>query len=244
MQTNQKLTKSEESRAKFTNIRKFLKRHKILLYLAVSFLSLLFFSLLIFYKPADFEQPKPTESKEVSKYLTHVITPELYNGAQRGEPFDLVITEEGINDVIAGLKWPQYAGWASFSVPQVLFKPGKIVLRGTAGIDNMDIFVAIEGKPYIDPEGLLNLDVTKIKVGAMNLTIIAKIIAASMFKKELAENDVDPRDWGYKIAAALFQSQPFEPILDVEKSKVRIKAVNLKQKILTIHFIPVEQEKN
>ena len=198
--------------------------------------------MLIFYKPADFEQPKPTESKEVSKYLTHVITPELYNGAQRGEPFDLVITEDGINEVVSGLKWPQYAGWASFSTPRVFFKPGKIVLQSAAGIDNVDIFITLEGKAKIDTAGLLHLDISKVKIGAMNLTLISKIIAASMFKKELAENDVDPRDWGYKIATALFQSQPFEPILDVEKNKVRIKTVNLEQKILTIHFIPVSEE--
>ena len=119
---------------------RFIKRNKLAAWLAASFLFLLFFSLLLFHKPSGFKQPEPVETNEVSKYLTHVITPAIYNGAQLGEPFDLVITEDGINDVVAGLKWPQYAGWASFSTPRVSFKSGKIVLQAAADIDNIDIY--------------------------------------------------------------------------------------------------------
>jgi hypothetical protein len=75
----------------------------------VSAIAVIVFALLLhrpaYYKPLDF-----ADSKEVSLYLTNQLLPELYNGAQRQEPFNLVVTQSGINDIVAHFKWPQDFG--------------------------------------------------------------------------------------------------------------------------------------
>ena len=43
---------------------------------------------------------------EVSPYLTNDLLPKIYNGAQRSEPFELVVTQDGLNDIITHFDWP------------------------------------------------------------------------------------------------------------------------------------------
>lgn len=194
---------------------------------------------LVLHKPAGFVPPDPKQDKEVSKYLTHVIGQEFYNGVQRREPFELVIEQDGVNDVLARLRWPRGAGGAAFSVPEALFVPGKLIVRGMVSIEGVELFVIVESSPFIDEKGLLNLPITKVKVGALRITTVAKLVAEQMYAREIAAGPVYPEDWGYKIAAALFAGQPFEPVIEIEGSKVRIEKLNIERRRLVMEILPV-----
>lgn len=244
MRISKESKKKEKSNQPLPGKLKFSRLKKVLFSLTVTAAVLIITAILLLHKPAGFKPTRLTEEREVSKYLTHVIGRDLYNGAQLAEPFDLVVTEEGINDIVARLKWPKNTGGVRFSVPQVLFEPKKIVLRGMVPIEGVELFVAIECKPFIDAHALLNLPVTKVKLGAINITPIAKVVAERQYRKELARRKADPNDWGTKIAASLIQNRPFEPVLEIENNKVLIEKFSITQKRLVIHFIPVVDELN
>ncbi len=195
-------------------------------------------SILLLHKPSDYEPPQTIEDRQVSKYLTHVISQDLYNGAQTGEPFDLVVTEEGIADVIARSGWPKQVAEALFAVPEVKFLPDNIIIRGLVNIDKVELFVVIEGTSYLDKQGLLYLHVTKVKIGAVSVTTVAKMVAGAIYNDEPTHRQLDRDDWRAKIMTALLQDEPFEPVFEIEGAKVRIDNVKIESGKLTIHFVP------
>ncbi len=209
----------------------------------VIFVSLLY--LLLLYKPARYNPLDIIYDGQVSKYLTHELLPQLHNGAQRGEPFDLVVTQKGINDAIARAKWPKRYSGIIFSAPEVLFLPDTIVLMGTTVLKRVQVVITIELNPSLNERGLLNLHMAKIKAGVMNITPLVKVVAGRMYADRLAIVDVDPGDLRAQIAASLFNDEPFDPIFEIkdifdgEERKVRVEKITLMPEKLTVRLAPL-----
>lgn len=189
------------------------------------------------YKPADFDDGR--EQSQVSPYLTHELMPKIHNDAQYGKPFDVVISQDGINEVVAGLGWPKASDGILLYAPAAIFVPGSIVLMGTANIKGVEFIITIELQPKIDEQGLLNLPVAKIKVGAMNITPLAKITAKKMYAQRLASIYMDTEALQTKIAASLFNDEPFEPVFTINKGKVRIEKITIYEEKLIARLVPV-----
>ena len=209
----------------------------------VIFISLLYFLLL--HKPARYNPLNIGYDGQVSKYLTHVLLPQLHNGAQLAEPFDLVVTQKGINDVIARAKWPKYYSGIVFSAPEVLFLPDTIVLMGTVVLKRVQVVITIELNPSLDERRLLNLHAAKVKAGAMNITPLVRAVAGRMYADRLAAVDIDPDDLRAQIAASLFNDEPFDPVFEIkdmfdgEERKVRVEKITLTPEKLTVRLAPV-----
>ena len=209
----------------------------------VIFISLLY--LLLLHKPARYNPLNIGYDGQVSKYLTHELLPQLHNGAQLAEPFDLVVTQKGINDVIARAKWPKYYSEIMFSAPEVLFLPDTIVLMGTAVLKRVQVVITIELNPSLDERRLLNLHVAKVKAGAMNITPLVRAVAGRMYADRVATVDIDPDDLRAQIAASLFNDEPFNPVFEIkdvfdgEERKVRVEKITLTPEKLTVRLAPV-----
>lgn len=199
------------------------------------------FILLVLYKPAESKLGKPTNDRQVSTYLTNVIYPQLYNGAQRQEPFELIVTEEGINDIISRFKWPMESDSVQYFTPKAFFKPNQIILSGIAAAKGVEFAVTIAGSPAINKNKLLNFNITTVRVGAMNMTIPAKMIASRIYTNQVTPKTIDTDDIRVKIAASLLDNKPFEPIFKIKDKKIRIEKISITNKQLTINFIPAEQ---
>lgn len=200
------------------------------------------FVLLLLYRPGRFRPPDITPAGnrhgQVSPYLTHELLPQLYNGAQREEPFDLVVAQKGINDIVGRFKWPKGADGSRISTPVVFFVPEGIVLMGTVAAGGAELVVTVVAEASIDEEGLLNLQVAKVKVGAVNITPLARVIAKRMYLERLAAKDIDTKDLGAKIAASILNDEPFEPVFKIEDKKVRVKKITIEREKLTIRLAP------
>jgi hypothetical protein len=120
----------------------------------------------------------------------------------------------------------------------VLFAPGTIVLMGTANIKGAEFVITIELEPRIDQRKLLNLQVGKVKIGAMNITPLAKLIAKKMYADRLTAAPVDKEDWRAKIAAALLNDEPFDPVFPAEDKNVRLDSITIKQGQLILRLLP------
>jgi uncharacterized protein YpmS len=187
-----------------------------------------------FYKPLHF-----TNNKEVSVYLTHQLLPELYNGAQLQKPFELVVTQSGINDIVARFKWPQRFGDISFSAPMVFFEPASIVLMGTVSLEGAEFVVTVTAEPKLDAKGLLNLNVASVKIGAVDITPLAGVLAKRICQQRLADKGIDTKDLWAKIEASLLNGKAFEPVFKVENKKVRVEKIKIEREKLTIRLVPV-----
>jgi uncharacterized protein YpmS len=187
------------------------------------------------YKPAASDN---FEEGQVSPYLTNELSPAIYNGAQRASPYDVTITQEGLNDIIARGNWPMESQGVMLYAPAALFVPGKLVLMGTADAKGVEFVVTIELAPKIDEAGLLNLAVTKIKVGAMNITPLAKVVAKKMYMQRISNLGVDKNTLETKIVASLLTDEPFEPVFVIDDKKIRIEKITIENEKLSAHIIP------
>lgn len=219
---------------------KFRKRAYLVLTVLVVVLAVIIIVFaLLFHRPVYYKPLHFPGSREVSLYLTNELLPALYNGAQLQEPFDLVITQNGINDVVAHSKWPQEFGSVKISAPMVFFSPGSIVLMAAVVMEGAELIATIVAEPAIDAEGLLSLQVVSVQFGAVDVTPFAKALARRICQHQFAEAGIGADDVRARVAASLLDSVPFEPVFEVEDKKVRIDKITVESKKLTIHFVPV-----
>ena len=235
------LSKTEMQRTETDlQIRKKAKRNKLIRWLLIDIAVAAIVFALLLYRPGRY---KPSDSGnfkrgEVSPYLTNELSPAIYNGTQRVEPFDVIITQEGLNDIIARGNWPMESEGILLYAPAALFVPGRLVLMGTADAKGVEFVVTIELEPKIDEEGLLNIQVAKMKVGAMNITPLAKIMAKKMYSQKVAALGVDTKALQTKILASLLNDEPFEPVFSIDEKKVRIEKITIEKEKLLAHLVP------
>jgi hypothetical protein len=198
------------------------------------------FALLLYtpglYKPVAIS-PADNKKGQVHPYLTY-LSSEIYNGAQRGEPFELVVAQKEINEIITWSQWPKESEGIMFSAPVVLFVPGSIVFMGTAYIKSVEVVVTIVLEPKVDEHGLLNLQVAKVKIGAMNITPLAKMVAKRMYAQRLAALPIDTDALQARIVGSLLNDEPFEPVIKVEGKKVRVEKITIAEEKSILHLVP------
>jgi hypothetical protein len=210
----------------------------VLIVLAAALAVIIVFLALLLHKPAYYQPLESAADKEVSLYLTNELLPQLYNGAQLQEPFDLVVTQRGINDIVAHSKWPQEFGSVKISAPMVFFSPGSIVLVGPVVMEGAELVATIVAEPTIDTDGLLNLQGASVSFGAVDITPLARVLARRICQQQFAAYGIGAEDVQAQMAASLLDGVPFEPVFKIEDKKVRVEKITIEPKKLTIHFVP------
>jgi len=217
-------------------------RKKLLFWLLVDLtVAVLVIVLLLYrpgrYNPVDFDTYN-YDKGQVSPYLTHELSPNLYNNSQRGEPFDLVITQDGVNEIVAGLGWPKYSEGIMLYAPAVLFVPGTVVLMGTADVKGVELVITIELEPRIDERKMLNLHVAKVKIGAVNVTPLARMMGKKMYAEKLGMPAIDTEALQTKIVGSLLNEEAFDPIFRIDNNKIRIEKIRVNKEKLIARLIP------
>jgi hypothetical protein len=193
--------------------------------------------ILFTHKPADYN-PDSVSGKQISPYLTNRLMPQFYNGLQRGEPFELAIEQKGLNEAITVLGWPQIYNGLIVSTPVAVFGPQLLRLMAQVNYDGIDSVITVEITPQFDSNGLLNLEVVKVKMGALSITFIAKKLAKKMFNEQI--QFVEPDNIVALALASLMADKSFEPILEADGKKIKIDRIIIDKQILKIHIIPLQ----
>jgi len=217
------------------------KKRKLLYWLLADLAVAVIILSLLLHKPGRYQRPKLIYDGRQSEYLTHELLPQVYNRAQLGEPFEQVITQEGINEIITHARWPRQAGGANFLAPRVFLEPDGILVLGPVLIKGIEVVFTVLLEPNLGDEGLLNLDTGKIKVGAVNVTALARGLAKRMYRERTAEVPPDPNDWRSKVVASLLNGEPFEPVFDIRGRPVRIEKIVLERGKITLGLVPVSR---
>jgi uncharacterized protein YpmS len=217
------------------------KRTKLIYWLLIDVsVAIIIFALLL-YRPGRYRPlgAAPDDQKHVSTYLTNQLVPEINDKVQLDKPFDVVITEDNLNDIISHAGWPLEKNGIILYAPAALITPQAVVLMGTADMQGVQFIVTIEINPVIDGQGLLNLEVSKVKVGAMNLTLVARTLAKKMYAESIAGSTIDTSYWGTKVVASLLNEEPFEPLFPIGgKKTIKIEQITLENGQITAHLVP------
>ena len=166
--------------------------------------------------PAGFSSyVPPVETDQVSPYLTHYLGPNIHNNIQLDEPFEIVVPQEGINEIIAeedllGWKWPVQFGKVIISRPHAVFAPNAIRLMGKVDILGFDTVITLCANPTLDKDGKLLLNLQYVRAGSLDISFLVKKTIKKIIEGKL--DDVDEPYWLRDILAACQDNKPFDPI--------------------------------
>jgi hypothetical protein len=208
-------------------------------WLLICLLAVVIVLLLLFYRPAYYKPQLFTEDRQLSPYLTHQLIPQFYNGVQLQEPFDLVITQQGINEIAHYLPLPEVSRRVNLTSPTVYFASNKIVIAAAANVHGARLIITLEVALSFDANGLLSVNMDKVKIGAMNVTIPARIIGRQIYGERFNNGIIDPNDIRTLLSASFFDGQPFDPVFDIDGKKVRLTGISTTPGQLNLRFTPL-----
>jgi len=183
-----------------------------------------------YYKPVS-----PPNAAEVSPYLTNYIAPEIHNKSQLGEPFELVITEAGFNDIIARGPWRPTSGGASIARPAIIMTEGRILLMATVKYSRVPVVMTVFTSPKLDEAGLLCLNLEKVSAGSLDVTLIVKKVIEEIINPNVAGFDGIPAG---DIASAMLENKPFEPVFNASDGQVRLTGIDIRDGEVVLQLTP------
>jgi len=167
-------------------------------------------------EPSGYNSPSPDiTTEQVSPYLTHYLAPNVHNNIQFDKPFEVIVPQKGINEIIAeeellGWKWPVVFGKVVISKPVVNFAPNTIDLMGKVNLGGFETIITISATPEIDDEGLLHMNFQYVRAGTLDISFLAKTVIKKVIEGQMTE--VDEQYWLKDLLAASQENKPFQPI--------------------------------
>jgi len=192
--------------------------------------------ILLFHRPAAYHPVYVRSDNSISTYLANELLPAIYNGAQRGQPFEAVITQGGINEIVG-----QYKNNSErFSRPMVVFSPGRVALMGTINLGGLKFVISFETEPRINEPNAVNLRLTSVKIGALRVTPFARRLARRMYREQIAA-EKDAQDIGGLIIRMVLNDEPVESVFDIEDKEIRVEKITVSEGKMTIRLAPVKK---
>jgi len=185
--------------------------------------------------PAYYKPLTPPNRAEVSPYLTNYIAPEIHNKSQLDEPFELVITQTGLNDIISRGPWPLTSGGASITLPAARLSGGRVFLMATVKYGRVPAVLTIIMNPVLDEAGLLSINLEQVNAGVFDITHFAKELAEEIITAGISKID---STWADNITAAVLENKPFDPLFPAYDSEVRLTGIDISDGKAVLQLTP------
>ncbi|MEJ5259777.1 MAG: hypothetical protein WHS88_06265 [Anaerohalosphaeraceae bacterium] len=184
--------------------------------------------------PKSYRPVQPENPNQVSPYLTHKLGPDFYDKVQLDEPFELLVEQEGINDILSRYPWPiQLEGFTIYT-PMLTFSPETTVLMAKVNYRGLSSILSIYANPYLDSAGKMNLNIQSVYLGLLPITPLARTIAEKYVREHF-----DPQDPVESINYAIISNQPFDPVLRIFDKSARITKLTIESGKVRLFFTPI-----
>jgi hypothetical protein len=192
--------------------------------------------ILIAYNPRSYTPIVPENPRQVSPYLTHTLGPDFYNNVQLDEPFELIVDQAGLNDIFSHYPWPQTFDGFSVYTPMITISPEQTVLMAQVNFKGLATILSIYGRPNLDPEGKMNLNIYAVYLGALPITPLARTLAQQYVSENFDRNDpVEAVNW------AFVNNQPFDPIVYISDHAARITKLTIEPARARLILTPIRK---
>ncbi|MGD0596750.1 MAG: hypothetical protein ABSA64_04410 [Sedimentisphaerales bacterium] len=218
-----------------------MKKPKVKAYfwIAIPLVLVLLTFVLVTHRPKNYTPLRIADQNQISTYLSHYLMPAIYNNSQLDAPFEVVITEEGLNDIIARWRQPVKFNNITFTDPQAILTQKQIILMATARTRYANPVLTIKITPAIDYFGQLNIHVDSVSLGAAGVTTVAKSMGNEAFADWLSFTGTEPNDIAAQVCRSLLNDEPFEPVFKVGDKSLRICKIKLEKKKITALLLPL-----
>lgn len=203
--------------------------------LGVLFTAAAILVILIAYSPKGYQPSQPDNPREVSPYLTHKLGPDFYDKVQLDEPFELILEQNGINDILSRYPWPAQIEGFSIYTPVVRFSPEQTTLMAQVEYGGLSTVLSVHAKPYLDSNGKMNLNIQSVYLGLVPITPLARKIA----EKFVREN-FDPQDPIESVNYAIISNQPFDPVLHIYDKSAQITGLTIESGRARLFLVPAK----
>jgi len=218
-----------------------MKKTKVKAYfwIAIPLVLVLLAILLITYRPKNYAPLRIADQNQISTYLSNYLMPTIYNNSQLDAPFEVVITEEGLNDIIARWRQPMTFNNITFTDPQAILMQKQVVLMATARTRFANPVLTIRIIPAIDSFGQLNIHVDSVSLGAAGVTALVKSAGNKAFADWLSFTGTEPNNIAAQACRSLLNDESFEPVFKVGDKSLRICKIKLERKKITALLLPL-----
>jgi len=176
--------------------------------------------------PSSYVPPAPPEpNMPVPLFVTRDIAATIYNESQLAAPFDLVIGQDEINALIVNeaftnLVWPVEINGVVISSPAIVFEPDTLSVMATIKYFGVPIVATFVAEPKLESDGMLYLNIRKVKAGAVDITSFASRLASGIFSSQAEKFPDEP--FIAMLAAACLENEPIDPVFPAFKKEIRI----------------------
>jgi hypothetical protein len=188
----------------------------------------------LFKVPTHFRTVQIVDSNEVSQYLTNVVLTQFYNKSQIPEPFDVVLTQDGVNEIISKFLTNDMLKKWNFSDISITFERGQILLTGKTVYRGHDFIVTAVFTPRINGKGF-NAGFSKMFAGTSRLPFAKRILRDRILYK-LAGTKIESDAIHY--AGIIFSENHIPPQFEFNHRNIKVQQINIEDKKLTIRFLP------
>lgn len=188
------------------------------------------------YTPRAYRPQPAGNPDQVSPYLTHKLGPDFVNQVQLDQPFELVVDQEGLNDIIRSLPWIEQFDGFTFTDPVILFDPDTIYLMGTLDYKGISSVVTIIAKPQTAPAGKVSLNIVSIRLGIIPVTKLVGHLAVKGFDHSrdcfAGEPELEA------VVKAIVHNEAFDPVFKISDQTVRLTEFKVQTRQLILKFQP------
>lgn len=186
--------------------------------------------------PRAYTPPVADDPDEVSPYLTHRLGPDFFNQVQFNEPFELLVEQHGLNDILSRGVWPQQFGDAAISTPVILFEKDTVYLMSRVGYFGFSAVLTLTARPVMDERGRLNVNIQSVRLGLLPITNLAARIA----EKAVEDSAAELGEWpGLEAPVrAIIANAPFEPVFTFDKQRIWVQEFTLEPGQLRLRLVP------
>jgi len=193
--------------------------------------------------PDRYQPLVPVEKDQVHPYLTHYLAPNFHNNIQLDRPFEVVVLQQQLNEIIVdehslGWSWPVYFEGVTISAPSVVFAPETIYMMATVDYAGFPVVVTVIASPGLDEQGRLSLNLRKVKAGSLSITPLARFIAGRIIAAQLPR--IERNQWLMDLEGGLLRNDSFVPVFPVYQSDkaIRLTAAKITDRKLVLTFAP------
>ncbi len=219
--------------------------------LAAALIFILVILCLLTCTPKGYEPlPQLSDSPQVSPYLTHYLVPDFHKNIQLDKPFEIIITQKGINDIVSRYHWPVSADGITLSMPHLVIQEKKIKAMATVKMAALPMVATVIASPEMTDNRMLKINLRKVSAGKLNITALSVAVSRKLINDEIKAIEKSPytTDFERKVNITLWKlfikavldGEPIDPVFPTIKGrKIKLSDIKMSNEKMVLRFDPL-----
>jgi len=194
----------------------------------------------LFLLNSEYSKPPelPVDNNEVSRYLTHSLAPEFFNGINKGDKFTLRIHQSGFCDILNKQQWPLEIGKILIKWAKLEILDGKIRIICSIEAFSIDTTFRTDVSTTIDNAGKMQISLSETRAGKLPANFLINKMLKKYYSTIMDAQIVDSLET--KLLESIIEGKKFSPKFDLYGRSIVIEKITAEKNLLTVVILPVQ----